>query len=46
MQTLGYTKEECLDFFINCVDQLLFWRKIQYHRRKLEEEPAYHLQNL
>ena len=30
MQTLGYTKEECLDFFINCVDQLLFWRKIQY----------------
>ena len=30
IQTLGYTKEECLDFFINCVDQLLFWRKIQY----------------
>ena len=30
MQTLGYGKEECLEFFLNCVDQLLYWKKIQF----------------
>lgn len=29
MQTLGFTADECKEFFINCVRQLQHWRKIK-----------------
>ena len=29
MQTLGFTADDCKEFFINCVRQLQHWRKIK-----------------